>query len=349
MAEVGGGFIRIETYSREVAHSVKGKKTTAGAVIAEATRQEGFISHIEGGVAEPTLIYGVDPNEAYNEALAKLEDERTDKGARYRKDATVLLGGVASYPKPRIAVNDEDKELIEEWKQRTIDFLKLEFGSNLRSVVEHHDEGYPHIHFYVIGDKVAETGKLHPGVKAGIGKPKNEQKPAYGEAMTTFQDNYWANVSAFVGMTRIGPNGGGKHSDRKQWKRDKHVAKLLAERLKEADWNWAESKKNLDDSLDELDALLEQQAEVRKEHADIEKTIAKRVRQRVNEMLEKVHKDYEAAMGKVLDIRDDYHKRIKSLAGVKGVAEHVKENEADSGYITAEAIVSNYKKAKGLK
>jgi len=34
---------------------------------------------------------------------------------------------------------------------------------------------------------------------------------------------------------------------------------------------------------------------------------------------------------------------------VLGGAEVVKEIEADSGYITAAATVSNYKKAKGLK
>lgn len=344
MADLGGGFIRIETFSREVAKSAKGKKTTAGAVIAEATRQEGFISHIDDVVA-PTLIYGVDPTEAYNEALARLEDERDDRGRKYRKDATVLLGGVASYPKPRVAINDEDKELIEEWKQRTIDFLKLEFGSNLRAVVEHHDEGYPHIHFYVIGDKVGETRKLHPGAKGEIGiADKGERLAAYGKALTTFQDDYYDNVSVHVGMTRLGKYGHGnsKQKVRSEWKRDKKIAEDLAKRLKETDWNWEESVKRMDQATDELDNLLEMQA-------DMQKTIAKEVKRRINDIKVALYKEYEEMMGKVLDIRDDYHKRIKSLAGVKGVAEHIKETEADSGYITAEAIVSNYKKTKGLK
>lgn len=345
MADLGGGFIRIETYSREVAKSAKGKKTTAGAVIAEATRQEGFISHIEGGFAEPTLIYGVDPNEAYNEAMTRLEAERTDKGTKYRKDATVLLGGVASYPKPRVAITDEDKELIEEWKQRTIDFLKLEFGANLRSVVEHHDEGYPHIHFYVIGDKVGETRKLHPGARAEIGiDDKSERLAAYGKALRTFQDNYYDNVSVYVGMTRTGPYGFGNNKNKKrgEWKRDKEVAAKLAERLKETEWNWEESVKRMDQATDELDNLLEMQA-------DMQKTIAKEVKRRINDIKVALYKEYEEMMGKVLDIRDDYHSLINKVKGVKGVAEVVKEIEADSGYITGEAIVSNYKKTKGLK
>ena len=222
MSELVGGFIRIETYSKEVAKNAKGNKTSAGAVIAEATRQEGFISHIEGGIAEPSLIYGVDPVEAYNEALARLEDERDDRGRKIRSTATVLLGGVASYYKPRVAVdNDEDKALIEEWKKRTIDFLKLEFGDNLRSIVEHHDEGYPHIHFYIIGDKVSDTRKLHPGVKGEVGiEEKAARLAGYGNALRTFQDNYYAQVSAYVGMNRTGPSGTGVHLGRKQWKKE---------------------------------------------------------------------------------------------------------------------------------
>ncbi|MDD2934816.1 MAG: plasmid recombination protein [Methylotenera sp.] len=345
MGELGGGFIRIETFSKTVAKNAKGK-TSAGAVIAEATRQEGFTSHIDDVVA-PTLLYGIDPTEAYNEAMARLEVERDDKGRKIRSTATVLLGGVASFPKPRVAITDEDKEVIEEWKARTIAFLKLEFGDNLRSVVEHHDEGYPHIHFYIIGDKVAETRKLHPGARAEIGiADKSERLAAYGKGLRTFQDDYYNNVSAFVGMTRIGPFGYGnsKKVSRPTWKRDKHVAKVMAERLKDADLNWAESKKNLNDSLDELDALLEQQAEVRKEHAEIEKTISKRVRQRVNEILARVEKEYDEKMGQLVYLADSL-----TTALSKAKKEAVKEIEADSGVIVAEAIVSNYKKAKGLK
>lgn len=346
MSDLGGGFIRIETFSKEVAKSAKGKKTNAGAVIAEATRQEGFISHIEGGVAEPTLIYGVDPNEAYNDALARLEDERDDRGRKIRSTATVLLGGVASYPKPRVAVNDEDKELIEEWKRRTIDFLKLEFGSNLRSVVEHHDEGYPHIHFYIIGDKVSDTRKLHPGARGEIGiDDKKERLAAYGKALRTFQDDYWTQVSAHVGMTRVGPNGGGVHLTRPQWKQQKQIASQLATRLKETDWNWEASLKRMNEAEAKFDEIFERQEQLETER----KSYRKELMRQFNEMKLALHKEYEEMMGKVLTIRDTYHEFKDKVKGVKGVAEVLKENEADSGYITAEAIVSNYKKAKGLK
>lgn len=348
MADLGGGFIRIETYSREVAKSAKGKKTTSGAVIAEATRQEGFISHIEGGVAEPTLIYGVAPDEAYKEALTRLESERNDKGAKYRKDATVLLGGVASYPKPRVAINDEDKELIEEWKRRTIDFLKLEFGDNLRSVVEHHDEGYPHIHFYVIGDKVGETRKLHPGAKGEVGiADKGERLAAYGKALRTFQDNYYDNVSVYVGMTRTGPYGFGNNKNRKrgEWKKDKEIAEKLATRLKETDWNWEASVKRMAEAEKKFDDIFEQQENLENER----KSYRKALKKQFEEMKLALYKEYEEMMGKVLDIKDTLTTAIDKARSVKGGAEVVKEIEADSGYITAEAIVSNYKKTKGLK
>lgn len=348
MADLGGGFIRIETFSREVAKSAKGKKTTAGAVIAEATRQEGFISHIDDVVA-PTLIYGVDPTEAYNEALARLEDERDDRGRKYRKDATVLLGGVASFPKPRVAINDEDKELIEEWKRRTIDFLKLEFGSNLRAVVEHHDEGYPHIHFYIIGDKVGETRKLHPGAKGEIGiDDKNTRLAAYGKALSAFQDNYYSEVSAHIGMTRLGPYGFGdtkKQLKRPAWKKEKEIAEKLATRLKETDWNWEASLKRMNEAEAKFDEIFERQEQLETER----KSYRKELMRQFNEMKLTLYKEYEEMMGKVLDIKDTLTTALDKARSVKGGAEVVKEIEADSGVITAEAIVSNYKKTKGLK
>lgn len=335
-----GGFIRVETYSREVAHMAKGKKTTSGAVIAEATRQEGFTGHIDE-VAAPTLIYGIDPVEAYDEALARLELERTEKGAKYRKDATVLLGGVASYYKPREAVNnDEDKVIIEEWKKRTIDFLKLEFGTNLRSVIEHHDEGYPHIHFYIIGDKVGETRKLHPGMKAEQGiENKSERLKAYGTGLTTFQDNYYSQVSAYVGMNRTGPSGTGVHLTRKQWKKERIIAKALQTKLKTTDFNYQQSIERMNKAENELDNYLDMQA-------DMQKTIAKEIRRQVNEIKQTLIKEWSQMMDGVVELRDEYAGKLKRFAGVKGVDEHIKETEGDSGYIVAEGVVSDFKKRR---
>ncbi len=157
-------FIRIQVYARAV-DSRKKSAWTARQIVDEASRIQGNCDHIENP-QPPTLLFGVMPNMALDEAEKKVEVEKDEvrlqdgsiKFRKVRADKAILLAGVASYPR--------EGEEYQVFRDLTLRFLKRKYGSNLKSVVEHLDEAHPHIHFYCVADKVSETKNLHEGYLA---------------------------------------------------------------------------------------------------------------------------------------------------------------------------------------
>lgn len=207
-------FVHIAVYSL---HSPK--KTSRGAdrkwavrdVIAEASREPQACLH----VPRPRR-----PNLLHCPSLADLEAEvgaiharSTDAaGRRLRKDASVLLAGVASYPRGGMEYSY--------WKQSAVEWLQTEFGGRLRSVVEHIDEAHPHLHFYVVNPDGGNVKELHPGFRAAKGaQTPKEQRHAYNTAMRAFQDRFWEDVAGPSGLARLGP--GRQRMSRAQWTRVK--------------------------------------------------------------------------------------------------------------------------------
>lgn len=208
-------FMHVELYSREepakktinksknLNHQSDVRTTTVGGVLSEMKREEGFISHLEA-IAAPQVLYG--SIDALERSVERYEAEykTTDKNGKekkLRKDACILLAGVVS-------LDRADEGIWEEYKTKSIEYLKNKYGENLKCVVEHTDETNPHFHFYVVGNKDQDLNLLHDG-KLAVSKLAKEDKKklhqtAYTEAMIKFQDDFYVQVSNKFGLSRTG-------------------------------------------------------------------------------------------------------------------------------------------------
>lgn len=207
-------FVHISVYSLHPP-----KKTSRGAdrkwavrdVIAEASREPQACLHVPRP-RPPIRLHGPSLTELEAEIGAIHARSSDSAGRRLRKDASVLLAGVASYPRGGIEYSY--------WKQNTLEWLRTEFGDRLRSVVEHTDEAHPHLHFYAVNPDGGNVKDLHPGFLAAKGaqSPK-EQRLAYNTAMRAFQDRFWEHVAGPSGLARLGP--ARQRMSRAQWTRVK--------------------------------------------------------------------------------------------------------------------------------
>ncbi|HAW51944.1 MAG TPA: hypothetical protein DCX54_06380 [Flavobacteriales bacterium] len=123
---------------------------------------------------------------------------------------------------------------IEQWQQMKSDairWLQQKYGTRLRSVVEHIDEEYPHIHFFAVPLKYEMINDIHPGRKASAevkaaGGSMKEQRASFAEAMRAWQDDFHQSVAAKYGLTRLGPRR--QRLTRQQWKAQQNAADSLA-------------------------------------------------------------------------------------------------------------------------
>lgn len=208
-------FMHVELYSREepakktinksknINHKSDVRTTNVDGVLSEMKRDVGFTSHLEA-IAAPEVLYG--SINALERSIERYEAEykTTDKNGKekkLRKDACILLAGVVS-------LDRADEEIWEEYKAKSIEYLKNKYGENLKCVVEHTDETNPHFHFYVVGNKDQDLNLLHDG-KLAVSKLAKEDKKklhqtAYTEAMIKFQDDFYTKVSNKFGLSRTG-------------------------------------------------------------------------------------------------------------------------------------------------
>lgn len=243
---MGPQFAHIQTFSR--------KANPAGQsiyqVVGEAGREPEYSSHVDNP-EPPEILYGVDLEE-----LRQLHDQmvegaatevKTKKGIRRRSirvDRHTLMTVVASYPLTHEQIGDDPDELarLEAWKAANIKYLEQLFGDGLKTVLEHTDEPYPHIHAYALPDDQPgiDAKQLHPGkaakaeadaaARADGAEPKEAVKAgnkAYVAAMREWQDRYYQTVGAPSGLTRDGPRRARK--SRKQWREERAAARLQAD------------------------------------------------------------------------------------------------------------------------
>jgi len=208
-------FMHVELYSREEPakktinksksrnHKSDVRTTNVSGVLSEMKRDVGFTSHLEQ-VDAPKVLYG--SIDALERSIERYEAEykTTDKNGKekkLRKDACILLAGVVS-------LDRADEEIWDEYKTKSIEYLKNKYGENLKCVVEHTDETNPHFHFYVTGNQNQDLNLLHDG-KLAVSKLAKEDKKklhqtAYTEAMIKFQDDFYTKVSNKFGLSRTG-------------------------------------------------------------------------------------------------------------------------------------------------
>lgn len=196
----------------------KGKKAKVSMreVLAEALRDDDHCNHVD--VPEPpTFLVG---DEATLRGLpAEIERNLADHkkrtgGPAVRKDAHVLLAGVASYPR---ALADSDPKGYARWEKATVKWLQKKYGDDLRAVLRHGDEAHPHIHFFVCSRERVNAKELHDGyvAKAKASTPK-EGVMAFNDAMRDYQSAFYAEVGHGAGLLRDGPKR--KRMDRATYK-----------------------------------------------------------------------------------------------------------------------------------
>jgi len=162
-----------------------------------------------------------------------------------RKDRHTLWTVVASYPIPRVTIEADEtgteRKLFEHWKELNISFLQDKYGINLKSVFEHVDETFGHIHAYVLPEcfddlnarnfnpayeakmateKEAEEAGAPPRLKVKLGNQ------AYRARATEMADEYYEQVGRPAGLTREGPKR--RRLSRSEWRKEKSNARTAS-------------------------------------------------------------------------------------------------------------------------
>ena len=104
-----------------------------------------------------------------------------------------------------------------------------EVRRQLESVVEHTDEPYPHIHFYVVPKKGEKFDSIHEGYAAMNAVPKEspriDRKTAFGVAMQSWQDEVYLAFGLKFGLARTGPRR--QRLTRAEWQEQQKAYRLL--------------------------------------------------------------------------------------------------------------------------
>lgn len=189
----------------------KDKKWGVKDILDEALRREPeACKHVLVPNMKPNFIIGTE--EDFSTLERKLdsivEKVRAQDKRKAQADTHILLSGVASFPRE---VYETEPELYEKWKEKTLDFLKEKYGSNLYGVIEHLDERHPHMHFYCINEQSANVKFIHEGhIAQSKANPPGQRvskagTEAFKKAMEDFQTDYHQSVGLVIGMTRDGP------------------------------------------------------------------------------------------------------------------------------------------------
>nr|WP_012477876.1 mob protein [Brucella anthropi]ABI98039.1 mob protein [Brucella anthropi] len=232
-------FAHVETYSRK--GSSKGGQSVSW-VLAEARRDDGACPHVVQP-GEPAVVHGVDLNELekmHDDLCASVRNEIAGGKTRaVRIDQHTLFTVVVSYPvaTEELKNNPEEQRRYEEWEQRNIAWLNSEYGSDIKTIIRHDDEQYPHLHAYALPDDL-RCLNLHAGQAAKNAIMKAEPEPdedskahnkrgdkAYRAAMSAWQDRYFEQVGLPSGLTRLGP--GKRRLSREEWRAEKSAAQSV--------------------------------------------------------------------------------------------------------------------------
>jgi hypothetical protein len=240
-------FIHLEAFSRKG----DGKGRSTNFVFNEARRDPAASLHV-ARPSPPIVVFGigVDEVERLHDAAADVATT-TPKGGkprRIQKTQHTLMTVVASHPYSMEDVRaDPDKRReAEQWERRTVAWLRSVYDEKLVSVIRHEDEGYFHIHAYIVPDDPAmRAAGMHPGqcAKAAVmsaGPAEGEDvkalnrrgDAAYKKAMREWQDSYHETVAIPSGLTRLGPQR--RRLTRAEWQAEQVQAKALRTTIERA-------------------------------------------------------------------------------------------------------------------
>lgn len=243
----GPGFANIRTFSRS------GNKAgqSVDQVLGEAERDPQYSSHVDQP-KPPELIFGVTVDEVRQAHAALLVKRKTKvrvkgevKERAIRKDRHTLAGCVMSYPVPREQVlSDADEwQRYLQWRKLNLKWLKKLWGENLKSVIQHSDEPYLHLHALGLpeSDAGCDARTMNPAYmmkrrvleqEKAVGKSNKEAlkiaNRAYRAEGRKLQDGYQTAVGIPSGLTRFGPRR--RRLTRAQWHEEKERARAKSDR-----------------------------------------------------------------------------------------------------------------------
>lgn len=241
-------FVHMESFSRKG----DGKGRTVSFVMSEARRDPAACIHVSSP-SPPVVVFGigVDEVEALHDAAAAaaMTEVKGGKPRRLRQDHKTLHTVVASHPSSmeEVRADPEKRREAEEWEQRTISWLRSQYGNDLKSVVRHEDESRFHIHAYIVptSDPEMRALRYHPGtiakreiMAAGLADGEDTKAlskradAAYRQAMRDWQDSYHAAVAVPCGLTRLGPQR--RRLTRAEWQAEQTQARALRSTIERA-------------------------------------------------------------------------------------------------------------------
>lgn len=277
-------FFHIDTYSdvRKPQRYPNGKvmpgvpRANAAGILDEASREASACSHLD----DPSMpIWHLGDRDTIERAgVAWLASDVIDARGKTRWDAAWLVAGVISIPK---ILN----ERWHEYRETAIAWLKKKYGECLHGIVEHTEEPYRHIHFYVVPKPGNAFATIHPGyyaryeerqrlkvikvrskalsmitgpqldcVSEPIPAPDqdrvNHEASCYQEAMRLLQDEFHKDVAGPFGLKRDGPK-----------RRRKNRAQVVLEkRLEKAHLLRDECKRLEKDNAEAMQQMVESRA-----------------------------------------------------------------------------------------
>tara|TARA_R110002020_G_C16281727_1_gene771876 strand:- start:20 stop:529 length:510 start_codon:yes stop_codon:yes gene_type:complete len=165
---MGYQYCRIQLFSRK---GKDGRNTEF--VFDEASRQPYACLHV-AKPEMPRIVFGKDVTELRALHDDQAESARTGtaagKSRAIRTDQNSLASVVLSHPATveEYHASIETGKDVTAWEQRSIEWLKNQFGDQLITVVRHLDESHPHLHAYILpADSEMKAANLHPGFSVG--------------------------------------------------------------------------------------------------------------------------------------------------------------------------------------
>lgn len=309
-------FIRAETHPIERSKlSGKGKRRgkqkkgwNAKNIRDEAERRPGAIPHIQKPEA-PNLLFGVLPTLVLERASLEIAKRKKalrrehapgKKVRRIRKDQHVMICGIASYPVDWSGVRKgaDDTATYYAWKDDVIQFLRDHYakaGGELVSVVEHIDERYPHLHFYVLPTSSAtfSAREIHDGWREKLEarskkQGRKEEIAAYSRGTEILRNAFYVAVSQKYGHAlhkgkrpRVARNF--YASEKRQLAREnrllaesRHVADQKEKQLAQKADEITAQQRNLDNVKVELNSQIAASTQIKDALDHREETILKR-------------------------------------------------------------------------
>lgn len=223
-----GQFLRVEKFA-VVAPRGKSGGNNLAKIAHEAQRTIGYCPHIEQP-EPPILLYGVNPLEAAARAQewARQQTDHyhhisstTPLPRKFRADKPCAVVGVISAP-PEWLPDERWTKFCGE----SLAWLKQKYGEDrLCSLLEHRDERWMHMHFWVVPRLDESFSAIHQGEKAldevGRKAARVIRDAAYKKTMAQLLDEFNLAVGSNFGLARETVSG--RRRSREDWQRKQYL------------------------------------------------------------------------------------------------------------------------------